>query len=54
MADPMKYNEADLRRMREQVRTLEARLANERDKVKRESLQNEINGLKNSISGKYN
>ena len=54
MADPMKYTEADIKRMQSQVAALQGRLSGEKDSAKREAIQNEINGLQNSISGRYN
>lgn len=48
------YSKADIERMKEQVRNLKAVLAQEKDAKRKEEIRNQINGLENSISGKYN
>jgi uncharacterized membrane protein (DUF106 family) len=53
----MKYSAADIARMKEEVRNLRALLAeakNRGDGKEIRRLENEINGLENSITGRYN
>jgi len=50
----MKYTKAEVEAMKEKVRNLTALLAEEKDPRRRQEIQNQINGLKASISGAYN
>lgn len=59
IGNQMKYTQIDVNRMKEAVRNLRARLAEELQKTPRDmnqirKIENEINGYENSISGKYN
>ncbi len=52
--DPMKYTAADIKRMKEQVKNLKSLLAEETDAKRKKEITNQIRGLENSISGKFN
>ncbi len=49
-----RYSSADIARMREEIRNLRSILAHETNSQRRQSIQNQIRGLENSISGRYN
>lgn len=49
-----KYTPADIERMKEKVRDLRTVLTNTKDPKRRDEIENEIRGLENNISGRYN
>ena len=48
-----KFTPEDRRKMENQLRTLESRLTNEKDRTKRDSRRKEIQTLKSNITGRH-